>query len=293
MKIYCPNSSKQPIGGGFTFLDNFKKGAGANVAFVDNVNDCDVMLIIGATMTERSEVQLAKAQKKPVIFRVDNMPKDSRNRGTAFSRMRDFAFLADKIIFQSKWAKDYVGTWMKVIAKAPAMLDEKRNRVILNGVDTEIFNYEDNPDERGETYLFVQFNRDENKRFPEAAYDFHKLHMRALNQDFVIPKLTLLGQFSPELVANNFDFFAGEKIEYVGVIQDRKTMADIYREHQFLYFPAFADAAPNTVSEAMACGCLPYKMNQIGGSHEVADAFKDKPISIQEMANNYLSFIKE
>jgi hypothetical protein len=40
-------------------------------------------------MTPREEILAAKEAKKKIIFRIDNMPKDSRNRGTAFSRMKD------------------------------------------------------------------------------------------------------------------------------------------------------------------------------------------------------------
>lgn len=299
MKIYTPNNSKQSIGGGWTFLENFRKGASGKAEFVNSVQDCDVVLITGATMTERSEIEWAKDNGKQVVFRVDNMPKDSRNRGTAFSRMRDFALLADKLIFQSKWAKEYVGEWMLRLVKSPAILDESRSKVIYNGVDKEFFHL-DKPDHedavlgRGETFLFVHFNRDENKRAPEAFYDFHKMHMRAVNQDLVRPQLTLVGQFSPELVANNFDFFAGENVEYLGVIEDRKVMGDVYRSHQYLYFPAFADAAPNTVAEAMACGCQPLLLNRIGGSYEVADHIQHNGVSsIQDMAQEYLSFMEK
>lgn len=298
-KVYTPNNSKQSIGGGWTFLENFRKGAQGKAEFVDSVQECDVVLITGATMTDRNEMQWAKENGKRIVFRVDNMPKDSRNRGTAFSRMRDFSLLADRLIFQSNWAKDYVGSWMRDIIKAPAIKDDERNRVIYNGVDSEFF-YLDKPDhenavaDRGDTFLFVHFNRDENKRAPEAFYEFHKMHMRAVNQDLVKPQLTIVGQFSPELVANNFDFFAGEDVEYVGVISDRKTMGDIYRANQFLYFPAFADAAPNTVAEAMACGTKPLLLNKTGGSYEVADRIQHKGVStIQDMADEYLSFMEE
>ncbi|TAK92932.1 hypothetical protein EPO05_07400, partial [Patescibacteria group bacterium] len=267
LNIYIPNTSKQAIGGGWTFLDNFKKGiAGKEAQIVNTWQECDVVFIIGATMTDRTEVELAKKAGKKIVFRIDNMPKDSRNRGTAFSRMRDFALLADEIIFQSEWAKVYVGDYLKFELKAPAMLNPQ---IVYNGVDTSVFNFNDHPQDRGEKYLYIQFNRDENKRFPEVAYDFYVKNFKARNQDLVIPELFLIGQFSPELVGANFDFFNKEVVHYTPPIADREALANMYRTCQFLYFPAFADASPNTISEAMACGCTPILTNVIGGTREV------------------------
>ena len=36
---------------------------------------------------------------KPVVVRVDNIPRNSRNRNTGTSRLRDFTMLADKVVY--------------------------------------------------------------------------------------------------------------------------------------------------------------------------------------------------
>lgn len=276
MKVYIPNNSKQSIGGGWTFLRNFTKAYGAS-EIVTSWHSCDVILITGATMTDRNEMIEAKNSGKKIVFRVDNIPRDSRNRGTAFSRMLDFARLSDYIIFQSQWALDYAGWWFK----DNGIDITNKSAIIYNGVDTECFYlHDENKQERVQgRYVYAQFNRDENKRMTEAFYLFHQEYRKNKNVE-----LWLVGQFSPELIQNNFDFFAGEDITYLGVIQDPLEMGDIFRGAEYLLFPAFADASPNTVMEAMACGCKVIGVNETGGTRELLDV-QDR--SIEDMANDY------
>jgi glycosyltransferase involved in cell wall biosynthesis len=285
--VYIANQSKQTLGGGFIFLDNLKKGVAGKCTFVDSWKDAHIIFIGSVTMTTREEIINAKNAKRRIVLRIDNMPKDSRNRGTAFSRMKDFANLADVIIFQSEWAKDYVGSWLKNTCG----VDTNKGHVIYNGVDTDYFYHKDHPAIRGDTYLFCTFNTDENKRFPEAAYDFHLKHRKAKQEKKPLPKLKLVGNFGKDLPSYKFDFFDGENISYSPPIADRNQLGNIYRSCQYLYFPAFADAAPNTVSEAIACGCEVLLANPIGGTVEVIRQFKSKVITIQEMANKYLEIM--
>src|SRR5690606_22664787 len=126
--IYIANQSKQKLGGGFVFLDNLRQGSRNLITFVDHWQDAHTIFIPSVTMTARQEILDAKAAKRRIVLRVDNMPKDSRNRGTAFSRMRDYGTLADVIIFQSEWARDYVGSWLESNFRVKA-----EKRVIYNG----------------------------------------------------------------------------------------------------------------------------------------------------------------
>lgn len=272
IRIYIPNNSRQSIGGGWTFLQNIKSALDAE--FVTTVQEADLVLITGATMTQRSEIMWAKDNGIPVAFRVDNIPKDSRNRGTAFSRMLDFAKVADLIIFQSEWARDYAGWWFE----DNGVDITNKSVIIYNGVDASAF-YEDETERVKDRYLYVQFNRDENKRMPEAFYTFHQAHRK--NKE---AELYLIGQFSSELINYNFDFFAGENITYLGVIDHREQLGDMMRSCEYLLFPAFADAAPNTVQEAVACGCKVIGVNEVGGTKEVLSLGSR---TIQDMANDY------
>lgn len=272
MRIYIPNTSKQSIGGGWTFLRNIKKALSQDV-FVSNWSDSDIILITGATMTSRDEMTQAKAAGKKIVFRVDNIPKDSRNRGTAFSRMLDFARMADFIVFQSNWAKDYAGWWFK---NSGVDIDSKSS-VVYNGVDPEFF-YQEGEPSKGR-YLYVQYNRDENKREREAFYDFHQAYRNNKSVE-----LWLVGQFSPELTGYNFDFFAGEDVTYLGVVEDQAQLGDIYRRCEYILFPAYADAAPNTLLEAITCGCKAVGLNPVGGSIEMLGL---KGRTIDDMGRDY------
>jgi len=274
------------LGGGWTFrrgLIKASKDAGFNI--VNTWKECDVILITGATMTDRSEMQEAKKNGKKIFFRIDNMPKDSNNRGTAFSRMRDFSLIADGFIFQSEWAKDYVGHWINWTVKAPNFYN---NKVIYNGVDSDYFFCNDNPEERkGNKYLYVRYNRDENKRFPEAAMDFYKVARKYKDVEFVI-----VGKFSQENMDYNFDFFNGEEISYIPPVEDPAVMGTIMRQCKYLYFPAYADASPNSLAEGMACGLKPLLINPEGGSVEVEKLWSNgNKYSIHDMAKDYFNFI--
>lgn len=294
MKVYIPNTSKQSIGGGWTFLKNFKKGFEEEYVVkhsavglstdplgiikdevVNTWQECDLVLITGATMTDRKEVIEAKEAGKKIIFRVDNIPRDSRNRGTAFSRMLDFAKMSDFIIFQSEWARDYAGWWF-----GDNGVDiTNRSDIVYNGVEQDAFYENESTERKKNRYIYVQFNRDENKRMTEAFYLFHQAYREDKDA-----QLYLVGQFSPEMIENNFDFFANEKVIYLGVIEDREQLGDLYRETEYLLFPAFADASPNTVMEAIACGCKVIGVNEIGGTKELINI---RGRSIEDMSNDY------
>lgn len=288
MHIYIPNQSKQTLGGGFIFIDNLKKGAAGRAKFVGRWEDAHAVFICSATMTDRGEIQRAKAAGKKIIFRVDNMPKDSRNRGTAFSRMRDYGRMADVVVFQSRWARAYVGGWLA----ACCGVDLSGSSVIYNGVDTDFFHHRDDPAARGETYLFITYNTDPNKRFQEAAYDFHLRTMDAVRAGRPKPKLRLVGNFDRGVAEYGFDFFAGEDFAYEPPVAERGRVGDIYRGCRYLYFPAFADASPNTVGEAMACGCEPLLVNPVGGTAEVVEQYRSRPITVRDMADRYLALVR-
>jgi glycosyltransferase involved in cell wall biosynthesis len=164
--------------------------------------------------------------------------------------------MADYIIFQSNWAMNYVGWWI-----ANKVRDKYNSSIIYNGVDTDYFFFKDKPGERFERYLYIHANRDENKRFPEAAMYFYKENKKNSNVE-----LWLIGSFSPELSNNNFDFFNDEKVSNFPATEDKMVLGDIMRKCKYLLFPAYADASPNTVAEAMACGLKIESINFEGGT---------------------------
>jgi len=243
MKIYIPNnSSKESIGGGWTFLRNFRHGMGDRVHFVDNMKDCDIVFIVGVTLTETGEIHEARKLGKRVVFRVDNVPRKSRNkRSTPHQRMKEFAELADVVIYQSEWAKEY------------CMPLTGEGAVIYNGVDTEIFK-NTNPDdiEREKNYCFFYHGKNETKGFWHAHYLFQQYHR--MKQGLKFWFTYDFGRDLQEMQESNFDFWNGEKFVYMDKIEDPHEMAAVFNKCGYLIFPSIADACPNTVLEARACG---------------------------------------
>jgi len=282
MKIYIANESKQKIGGGFTFLRNFIKAMKDKVEFVENAEDCDIYFIAGATMVSKESVYEAKQIGKKIVLRIDNAVKDSRNRGCGMSRMKAIAQKADKLVYQSKWSRDYLSSYL-----------DKNGAVIRNGCDTKIFNLDGLKLERGgkKIYLYTRFNRDDTKNWHEAWYEFQKIHKSIGNAE-----LWLVGQFSPELVEYGFDFFNGEQVNYLGVIEDEELMARIYRTANVLIFPYYNDACSNTLIEARCCGTKIFMTpsGATGGTPEILH--KDDPLvdfSLDKMADKYLKLFEE
>lgn len=271
MKVYIPNCSTQSLGGGWTFIRNLMNGLRDSVQFVDTYDSADIVLICGVTLADRNEIEEIYKREIPIVFRVDNIPKKSRNkRGRVYDNMHRYGEIADMVVYQSEWAQEYAGY----------MIDSTAPRIVIyNGVDQSTFYPDDHDVSKREKFLIVNYNRDENKRFPEAAYYFHKEWRTRKNIS-----LTIVGNFSPEYVDANFDFFDQEKINFIPPIENPRELATIYRTHDVLLFPAFMDAAPNTVLEARASGLLIECTNPTGGTQEMIDL---SDISLQTMCDQY------
>lgn len=266
--------SKQKVGGGFTWLRNFKKAMQKyDVHFVDKWEDCDVLLIAGVTITNPHEVREAKKNGKAVVHRVDNVPKKSRNkRSTPHERMKELSDLSDVIIYQSQWAKNYC----KILCGD--------GTVIYNGVDKDIF-YPAKEPEITNRYLFAYHGKSELKGFWTAHYLYQMLHRKHKSSDFWF--IYDFGRELEELKNSNFDFFNGERYSHLPKIDDPKDMADIMRQCTHLIFPSIADASPNTVLEAMACGLkvIGYPSEELSGTKELLDPNLD--ISLERMGEEY------
>lgn len=264
--------SEQSIGGGWTFLRNIKKALGDKVQWAHTWQEADLILIASASMTDAGEIEEAAKAGKPIVFRVDNIPRKSRNkRGRIYDKMRRFGQLAEHVIYQSKWAAEYAG-WL--------VAQPDKSSVIYNGVDQSVFYPSSEPKPKHLRYLYVQYNRDENKRFTEAFYYYHMYWRTAKDST-----LTIVGNFSPEVIGANFDFFGNEPVSYIPPVADPHVLADIYRDNDILLFPAFADASPNTVLEARACGLDIQLTNPCGGTKELLDP--DLDISLERMGSEY------
>lgn len=278
IKIYNPNISSQEIGGGWTFKRNFEAALKDQAIFVDKLALADVLFISSLMIVDKNDVYNAKRAGKKILLRVDNMPRKSRNqRSTPSERMKEFAHLADHVIYQSKWAQDWIGSFLGV-----------QGTVIYNSVNENVFYTKEKPTSDDKHYLVVQYNRDENKRIPEAFDLFTKAW-----QENPKSHLTIAGRFSPELVNAGFDFFRGEPIEYKGVIENPNRMADLMRSCDTLIYPTYSDACPNTVIEALMCGMDILHTGWIVLTEIMERWEKDGPsyFSLPRMAKEYLNLL--
>lgn len=272
MKILLPCDSQQILGGGFSFRVNLEKGLTTRGhTIVNNIVEADVALIAGVTMVTWDTVEAIKKQGVKLVVRLDNCPRNSRNRNTGTSRLKGFCDMADEVIWQCEWARFYLRDFIG-----------KEGKIIYNGVNTEIFKPEGDKYDFGNkenVYLYSRFNRDENKRYEEIWYRFQLLFRENKNR-----KLVLVGQFSPEQQEYNFDFFRGERVEYLGIIDNSEEMAKIYRSCGYLFAPYFVDCYSNTYLEAIACGCKLFEPNMSGGTPEL---IKNGVITLDQMAKEY------
>lgn len=284
MKIQILNESKQSLGGGWSFIRNFKRAMheemdDVEVVESDTLLNPDVYFVASPSMVNRDLVTKAKESGKPVVLRLDNIPRNSRNRGTGTPRMYDIAQMADKIVYQSQWAKDYLMPFIR-----------KDGVIVYNGVDTMVFqkagaflDFKKGNDDK-KVYLYSRYNRDETKGWEKAWYRFQMIARENPNS-----KLIIVGQFSDELREYGFDFYMNEDFEYMGVVDDPVYMAQIMRGCDVLLAPYFNDCYSNTIQEAMACG-LDIETEQTGGTPEL---IKNGVKRLDQMAKDYMEVFNE
>lgn len=279
MKIFIPNYSRSKVGGGWTFLRNITKGLENKAEFVDNWQVSDIVFIAGISMIKPGEIHEAYVAGKKIVLRVDNIPRKSRNsRNTPHERLKEIAELVDIVIYQSEWAKEYC---------RPLCGD---GTIICNGVNQKIF-YPTEKKSKIDRYFFAFHGKSELKCFWQAHY-FFQMEWRKYPKDNK-PEFWFIYDFGrdlQELQEAKFDFWQGEKYNYLPLAETAEDMADIMRRCTHLIYPSFADASPNLILEARACGLKIMHVSDIGGSKDLMD--KDLDISLDRMCEEYLGVFK-
>lgn len=236
MKVYLTGKNRVDTGGGFSFNANIQKAL-PDVDWIDNENEADLIFVTGITLIESDDLLKAGA---PIVLRVDNLPTKSKNpRTDVLGRLRAAGKLSQHIIYQSKWAKDYVGYFME---------RDRPSTVIYNGADTKYFNRDQRVKHHEKTYLYIGRKGEPNKRKEEALHHFHMCH----RQDKSI-RLVLAGAYDRNFISAGFDFVDSEKIEFLGN-QVYGNMHLVYKNADVLLAPYFNDACSNTIIEARHCG---------------------------------------
>lgn len=290
IKLHIPNDSKMSVGGGWTFIRNLKNATKTikKLVLVDNPNEADIFLIAGATTITRKTFKKLKDTGKSIVLRVDGIPEDWRNRGTGWSRLKDFFNASDAVIYQSIFIALTTGAWLESVT------EEKRSVVIYNGVDKSIFKPEGDKHEKfgNPSWLHVNSRKDENKRIEEviARYRFQKTKNKNLT-------LTLVGKYPTYLKDWNFglyDYKQGKDWQYLGIIKDRQELAKIMRSADKFCFPSFADPCPNVLLEALHCGADIIMPSGFGSTEELIKIYsKGHNLSIELMTKSYYQFLKK
>lgn len=279
MKIYLNIPPENKIGGGFTFVRNFLKGIQGKAEIVPRWEDCDVFLICGVTIASEGEVKAARAAGKKIVLRVDNVPRKSRNRRSSpHLRLKEYAELADVVVYQSEWAKRYC---------EPLCGD---GTVIYNGVDTSVF-YPVKSEQNQHRYFYAYHGKNEQKQFWTAHLLFQYEH-RLFPDKAEFWFINDFGRDLPELQDANFDFWNGEQFQHLPLIGEPALMAGVLRQCRYLIYPAVADASPNMVLEARACGLdvVGYADRSLSGTVELLDPKLD--ISLERMVDEYLQLFE-
>jgi len=281
MKIYLANESSQNLGGGWTFMRNLSKALADKVEFVNTWEACDVFFISGATMVTRELVEQAKKAGKKIVLRVDNIPRNSRNRNTGTSRLFDMAQMADEVIYQSEWCKDYLRPFLR-----------RDGEIIINGCDQDIFKPKgvSEAKDADKVYMYSRYNRDETKHWEVAWYDYQMKWREDRNIS-----LWIVGQFSPEQVEYNFDFYLGERYKFYGVVAEQERMAELYRGADVFMYTYYNDACSNTLVEVISCGMDVEYENETGGAKDIRVANANNDIDyfgLERMGEDYLKVIE-
>lgn len=279
MKIYIAKQDDNRLGGGWSWISNAKKALSEHLV---SYEESDIYLIPSPSMVSKEEVDQAQADGKKIVLRVDNIVRNSRNRNTGMSRMKRFAEQANLIVYQSEFARNLLLPFLG-----------RDGVVILNSVDTSIFNPTGRQENEVAKYMYSRVNRDETKNWEMARLLFQQETWKRRGRT----KLNLVGQFSPELIEYNFDFYMDEDYNYWGTISDPSTLASIYRDSDYFIYSYWNDACSNSLIEALCCGCIisdPHNMLLTGGAPEIVDRFMadENYFKLDRMGNDYLEAMK-
>jgi glycosyltransferase involved in cell wall biosynthesis len=280
------------IGGGWSFVDNLYKGCNGLYTITDCLTggDWNYALIPAATMISWGDFQILTAMRdtnrkpkgKKVFLRVDGIPEDFRNRGTGWSRLKGYAQAVDGVIYQSEFSRDTVGRLLG-----------KGGTVIYNGLDRSVFKPEGEkfPTFGNPSIICVNYRNDPNKRVQEVIERF-----RYYKLDNPGAKLTFVGDYpKQQFLWDNMhwdfgmlDLKQNEDWQFMGILKDKNVLAKAMRSSDYIAFPSFADPMPNTLIEAMCCGCKPLWTNPYGGQAEVVNKWGEIDWSCQRMAKEYM-----
>lgn len=274
MKIFIADDARPQQGGGWSWEQNFRKGMGDSIT--SDYNESTHVMIPGASMIKPEVAEQAKKDGKTVILRCDNFLKHSRNQGKGMSRMQRMAAVADLVVYQCQWSKDILDDF----------LGHPRSTIIYNGVDLDIFK----PDgdtirfDTTNTHLYASASKGDNKGWDTCWYEYQEIQKKEPDA-----MLLIAGKVSTEVMNYGFDFFQGERYQYLGMITEPQRMATIYRSSRKFFCVAQYDCYSNAALEAALCGCEWIRPSMTGGMPELlANLKKGRDLNgIPRMVSEY------
>lgn len=281
MKIGIAWSSKSRSGGGFSFASIFTQQAQIEGHDVVPWQDSDIVLIPSASVISKEEFQIYKEAGKKIVLRIDNALKNSRNRGAGMSRMKEMADGADEVVYQSKWACNFLEPFLG-----------RKGTVIYNGIDTDIFNPNGEKFQANGEPVFVWScaSKGETKRWEWAWYRYQELQ-----RQYPQAVLLITGIIPGEISSYRMDFFNNERFKYFGFVESREKLAEIFRASRYFLATYENDCYSQTYCEALCCGCELFEPSMTGGTPELLENWKTGGIeffSASRMTQDYLKLFE-
>lgn len=288
MRVTILIDSQMRLGGGFTFIENFKKAI-AN-QYTDYIEKADIALIPGATAVLPETIDKAKNLGCKVVLRLDGIPEDWRNSGRGWDRLLNAYKKADGVVSQSAYITNGV---LDILHSATAV--SKPWIEIMNGVDTDIFNTRAKPRPRNKgnykLILNVNSRKDPNKRIETIIENFRL--RKTKNPDDV---LIFAGKYPSYLKNHDFGMYMfkrGKDWDYIGEIKDRHTLASTLISADYFAFPSEFDPCPNILIEAIHCGVQPLWLSMTGAVPEIINLWNTGyDFCLDNMGKQYILFFE-
>ena len=202
---------------------------------------------------------IAEKKKRPdlkVIYRLDGLPMTFGGEldPTNLVKMQEMFRYSDTIVWQSKHC---LKMWKDRNLVPPEINAE--GPIIHNGVDLSIFAPEGNkyplPNPKAHNFLNMNWSTFPHKRL-DLLQEFIKSHEH--NPDILF---YLIGNYISTSQIANVNFWKGfSNVIYLGQMRNqsaeaKQMLASIYRAVTGLIFTSEMEGSPNTVLEALGCGC--------------------------------------
>lgn len=171
--------------------------------------------------------------------------------------------LADATVFQTEYCKSLYTKGVKTIFGFEKPYKIKSGHLLMNGVDTEVFNPEgDRFELKGKIKIFHVATTGMTRKGLGTVLEFANILKDNPDIHFY-----LIGKQEQDPIFGN-DIEKFENVSKIEQINDRYLLAKYYRSGDILLYPTINDCSSNVILEAMSCG-MPVVAANSGGSPEL------------------------